>query len=276
MSAYNAQDTINKAIDSVLAQTHKDLELIIVNDSSTDDTDNIVKQYSDERINYIKHDVNKGAGLARRSGIHAATGDYIAFLDSDDYYAKECIEMLVRATDNGIVDVVSPGAMIVSGDQIIKKAPTPIDTTEDVLVYDNSGMLHFLNIQLIRRSLFDNVEYSDRRFIEDSSTFVKILHYAKNRKVIDYAGYYYVQRDNSLIHECSTQKRFLYTMLCAKDVCEFYEQVGTPDKFNFYHFLYKYLCMNEDLKYTKEDGGLYKDERQELLQFITEQFNKRL
>ena len=73
MSAYNAQKTISRAIRSVLNQTYDDIELIVVNDCSTDNTEKIVKKYKDNRIVYIKHDVNLGAGCARNTGIKNAT-----------------------------------------------------------------------------------------------------------------------------------------------------------------------------------------------------------
>lgn len=276
MSAYNAQETVKRAIDSVLCQTYKDLELIVVNDASTDSTDEIVRQYSDERIKYIKHRTNKGAGLARRDGIHKATGDYITFLDSDDYYAEDCIETLVNATNNGEIDIVSPGYIVVRKDGEEKKVPTPTTTDGDLYIYDESRTLHFLTIQLIRRSLFNNVEYSDRRFIEDSSTFIKILYYAKNRRAIDYAGYYYVQYADSLIHGCSPYKNFIYNMLCAKDTCVFYAQVGDPDKYKLRDFLIKWLSMPPVPEDKKGDADQYKKEKRELLKFITEQFDKSL
>ena len=276
MSAYNVQDSIKRAIDSVLEQTYKDLELIIVNDASTDDTENIINQYSDERIKYLKHYINRGAGCARDTGIKAATGDYITFLDSDDYYSKDCIETLVNATKDGKIDVISPGFISVDGNKEIPKIPSPTTVKTNLYIYDNSYTLHFLNIQLLRKSLFDNVEYSHRRFIEDSATFIKLLYYAKSRRVIDYAGYYYVQNQNSLIHSCSPYKNFVYNMLCAKDTCEFYAQVGKPEKFDFNQFLIKWLNMPQLKDEYKQDADQYKDEKNELMQFIVEQFNKQL
>lgn len=279
MSAYNAQKTINKAIDSVLAQTYKDLELIIVNDSSTDDTDKLISQYTDERIKYIKYDINKGCGLARRSGIHAATGEYIAFLDSDDYYAKDYIETLINATNNGKIDMVSSGYIAVKGGKEIRKAPNPREATSDtssLYFYDESNTLHFLNVQLLKKALFDHVEYSDRRFIEDSSTFVKLIYYAKSRKAIDYAGYYYVQNDDSLIHTCSKYKNLLYQMLCSKDTCEFYEQIGHSERYGFDRFLLKYINLQNLSEEDKRDADKYTAEKKELMEYITDQFNKRL
>ena len=85
MSAYNAEGTILKAINSVLNQTYKNTQLIVVNDCSTDNTLDIVKNIEDSRIVLINNDENLGCGMSRRVGLLKATGNYITFLDSDDY-----------------------------------------------------------------------------------------------------------------------------------------------------------------------------------------------
>jgi len=83
---YNRAHLIGRAIQSVLNQTYQDFELIVVDDGSTDNTNEVIKEFSqkDKRILYIKHDKNKGGSAARNTGIKAARGEYIAFQDSDD------------------------------------------------------------------------------------------------------------------------------------------------------------------------------------------------
>jgi glycosyltransferase involved in cell wall biosynthesis len=89
---YNRQDFLPKALDSVLEQTHCNFEVIIVDDGSTDGTKDMLRSYNDKRIRYIfKH--NQGPAAARNSGIKAAKFSYIAFLDSDDWFAKEKLEI---------------------------------------------------------------------------------------------------------------------------------------------------------------------------------------
>lgn len=268
MSAYNAQNTIRRAIRSVLNQTHKDIELIVVNDCSTDDTEKIIKKYKDNRIVYIKHDVNLGAGCARNTGIKNATGDYIAFLDSDDYYNKEYLQTMADGTEDGKFDIVSSGYIAIEGKHKKTKKPTACKVYGNNYVKDDSNTIHFLNVQLIKRSLFDNVEYCKRRFIEDSSTFVKLLYYAKNRNVLNYAGYNYVQNPNSLIHSSSEYKRYLYNLLCAKDTHLFFIQVGHQEMYDFGQFLLKILSMNTP---KKEEG--FEEERKEIMDYITKCFN---
>lgn len=96
MPAYNAGSYIGKAIASVLAQTRQDWELIIVNDGSTDHTASIAASCTDPRIHYLEQE-NLGPASARNRGIREATGQYLAFLDADDIWAPEFLNVMVSA-----------------------------------------------------------------------------------------------------------------------------------------------------------------------------------
>lgn len=86
---YNREFCIERAIHSVLNQSFTDFELIVVDDASNDNTANIIHQFKDDRIHYVKHPKNKGASAARNTGIRLAKGEYIALLDSDDEWHPE-------------------------------------------------------------------------------------------------------------------------------------------------------------------------------------------
>jgi len=96
---YNRVNTIQRAINSVLKQTYKNFELIIVDDGSTDNTENVILRENDDRIVFLKHDTNKGGSAARNTGISHAKGKYIAFLDSDDEWCPEKLKKQVEALD---------------------------------------------------------------------------------------------------------------------------------------------------------------------------------
>ena len=100
MPAYNAEQYINQAIDSIISQTYTDWELIIANDGSTDNTENIILSYSDPRIKYIKSEINKGLIYTRNLLITNSLGKYIAFLDSDDLALPNRLEQQVNFLDN--------------------------------------------------------------------------------------------------------------------------------------------------------------------------------
>lgn len=93
---YNRAKTIIRAIESALKQTYTNMEIIIVDDASGDNTGEIVKGIEDSRIKYIKHETNKGGAAARNTGIDEAKGEYVAFLDSDDVWLPEKIEKQVK------------------------------------------------------------------------------------------------------------------------------------------------------------------------------------
>ncbi|MFH1641175.1 MAG: glycosyltransferase [Candidatus Omnitrophota bacterium] len=90
--SYNRSKMLRRAIQSVLNQTYPDFELIVVDDASDDDTEGTVRGLQDKRIRYIRHEKNRGGSAARNTGIRGASGEYIAFLDSDDEWVPEKLE----------------------------------------------------------------------------------------------------------------------------------------------------------------------------------------
>ena len=92
MPSYNTAKYIAASIDSVLAQTYKNLELIIVDDCSTDDTEAVIAGFSDERIRFYKNEKNSGAAISRNRALREAKGKWIAFLDSDDLWTPDKLE----------------------------------------------------------------------------------------------------------------------------------------------------------------------------------------
>lgn len=103
---YNREKTIKKAVDSVLSQTYKDIELIVVDDCSNDKTGEIISKINDVRLRYIRLEKNSGANYARNIGIFEANGEYIAFQDSDDVWRKEKLERELEYLVENDCDVV--------------------------------------------------------------------------------------------------------------------------------------------------------------------------
>lgn len=103
--AYNREKTIKRAIDSVLMQTYTDIEVIVVDDCSSDNTEHVVKNYHDNRVHYIRHATNQGACVARNTGIENAHGAYIAFQDSDDSWRPEKLEKQLESLNVNHADI---------------------------------------------------------------------------------------------------------------------------------------------------------------------------
>lgn len=102
---YNREKTVKKAIDSVLAQTWKDMEIIVIDDGSTDKSAEVIKSIKDARIKYI-YQKNAGACAARNHGLDLATGDIIAFHDSDDVWHKDKLEKQLNKLNESGADIV--------------------------------------------------------------------------------------------------------------------------------------------------------------------------
>jgi glycosyltransferase involved in cell wall biosynthesis len=97
---YNRADKLPRAIESVLSQTHTGIEHIIVDDASTDNTEEIVKNYDDPRVRYIKHESNERQAAARNTGIEVGNGKYIAFIDSDDEWLPTKLEKQIELIES--------------------------------------------------------------------------------------------------------------------------------------------------------------------------------
>lgn len=103
---YNVGEYLRQCVDSILSQTYSNLEIIAVNDGSTDGSGAILDEYREKDIRLIAiHQENQGVSAARNKGLDVATGDYIAFVDADDYIHPEMYEKLVKALEDNQADI---------------------------------------------------------------------------------------------------------------------------------------------------------------------------
>jgi len=124
MSAYNKSEKTKRAIESVLTQTYKDFELIVVDDCSTDNTKEVVGAFSDPRLHYIRRNKNFGNDTQpKNDGIKASTGKYISFLDSDNVFLPDHLLILMKEMEKANMDVVYGDRLILSDDNEIEGEP---------------------------------------------------------------------------------------------------------------------------------------------------------
>lgn len=133
---YNRGSKILTAVNSVLSQTYRDIELIIVDDGSKDDTESVIRGVADDRVRYVRQD-NRGACAARNHGIRLAKGEYIAFQDSDDRWYKEKLEKQLRFLEEKGADVVFCRMMLKCGNYAV---PVPRHLKEGPIGYNDSLM----------------------------------------------------------------------------------------------------------------------------------------
>lgn len=119
---YNRSELLKKAVKSLQVQTCQNIEIIIVDDCSSDDTAEVVKNMKDVRIRYIKHETNKGGSEARNTGLKQANGKFIGFLDSDDQWLPDKLEKQLNAfKENPSAGVVYTGVKVVNENRVIEE-----------------------------------------------------------------------------------------------------------------------------------------------------------
>ena len=276
ITAYNVEKYIKKAINSVLNQTYKNIEIVVVEDCSTDNTLKFIKglQKSDLAfpINLVQHKENVGAGLSRRDGIKASTGDFIMLLDADDWLNKDYIEHLVDRQKETDADIVGGGITYCYEDTDKFETNTFGTTVSEgfqKFVDYNDGKVVFLNNKIVRSTMYDTVEYCDRRYVEDTPVIMKLLYNANKVAYINEAGYNYLQRNTSLCHVSSRWKHNLFCALCCAELIEWFKDKPEPYKtiFGLGQFVEYLKAMNE-IQVTKEEKQTYIEEYDQCMKYL--------
>ena len=193
---YKVEKYLHKCIDSILAQTFKDFELILVDDGSPDNCGKICDEYAkrDNRI-VVVHKENGGLSSARNAGLDIAIGDYIGFVDSDDYIELDMYDNLYKACIENEADISIIGVKEVNekGDILYEYLPTSLDFSELLKQsYDWN--------KIFKKDLFinNNLFFKDNRCYEDIELIPKLI--VKSRKIIgvNKLGYNYLKRASSI------------------------------------------------------------------------------
>ncbi len=239
---YNVEVYLDRCIKSILSQTHPDLEIILVNDGSTDSSGEICEYYSkiDKRIIVI-HKENGGQSSARNTGIDIARGDYIGFVDSDDYVHQTMYKILFDLAINNDSDIVMCDYYEL--DEIEAEKQKMNDKNLQVDLVKNTTIEHLSNLQalnllndtnrgtyaiacnkLFKRHLFNNLRFIEGRIYEDVFLAHRILYRCRKLTYIDLRLYYYIQRQGSTVNSPFTTRKFdkLYAM---KDRADFFRKI---------------------------------------------------
>lgn len=204
---YNTGMYLEQCLNSILEQTYRNLEIICVNDGSTDDSTDILNEYAskDARIKVI-HQENSGVSAARNRGLDAATGEYVTFVDGDDWVEAEAYERMIRQFAND-VDIVAMGAVIDGETDNKKGLEEYFNRLPMGLVAATPSVFVGLNLSLptkvYRRSLIE--QYSIRfpvgiSYGEDSAFFCCVLAHSRALYNVGTRYYHYVQHESSAMH----------------------------------------------------------------------------
>lgn len=212
---YNSSEYLNKCIDSLLNQTLKDIEIILINDGSTDKSEKIIKSYNDKRIKYISKK-NEGIGKTRNRGIKEATGEFIAFVDSDDYLNEHFCEYMYKKAYNDNCELVICNFFEDRGNLYGIK----FKDFEDTSLKENPDLLNNINLgpcnklyslnMLKKNSIYfeENLKYEDAPFVVKSIKTAK-----KIGKINDYLTYYVIHENS----ETTTRDNRIFDIL---EICK--------------------------------------------------------
>lgn len=213
---YNGEKYIQRCIDSVFNQTYSNVEIIVVNDGSTDNTENILKSYSNIVLINKK---NEGVSRARNTGLSLATGDYVYFCDADDYLEKDAFEILVKEYAES--DLLRFGHYVVDGEKKKEKKNTDDVLALVDLTFDSKKLLEYLVSNKTEGHLWNYLfklsVIKDNKILFDEELFYQedvmfLLEYClkiKNVKVISNPYYNYCVNENSVTKNIESSIRNL-------------------------------------------------------------------
>ena len=230
---YNAEKYLDRSIKSVLNQSYDNLEIIIVDDSSTDNSKDIIKKYAskDSRIMPIYSEVNQGVSKARNIGLNIFSGDYLIFMDADDYITKDAIKILMEKCNKYDADIVDSYHLVISNNKTFLEAK-PLK--EDLVMGDKS------NIDMLTKATYITGKLIDRKLVKDLLFDVNLRRYEdlvfehqlklrlKNYVLIKNVIYYYYQVPTSLVNSLGS-KHTAY-MDAAKEVMDIYKDESDEAK----------------------------------------------
>lgn len=227
---YNAEQSLERCLNSVVSQYYQNLEIIIVDDGSRDQTSDIYTKFKQEdyRIKVIRQN-NSGVSKARNVGLKAVTGAYVCFVDSDDWVEKNYCEELynILAAENADVSIIEASYEDENG-TIVYNKPISKDKIFDgqqalILLLEDKEIQSHPWGKLFKSSLLKNVRFPENlKSFEDYSTLFKIFDKAVKVVKSDKKLYHYVQRDNSLSHNLSPETAYHF-YLAIMEVFKFWK-----------------------------------------------------
>lgn len=215
---FRVEAFLQKCVDSIRNQTYKNLEIILVDDGSDDGCPALCDAYAeiDDRIKVI-HQKNGGLSAARNSGLEVATGEYIGFVDSDDYidpFMYECLldEMRKQDASLGICafDYVTPAGVKLEGEEYESPLRDGVYDGKELLakVIEKNGCFYVTAWnKLYKKEIWDNLRFEDGKVHEDEFVIHKVLLKCRKVAVVSDIFYHYMQNDKSIMHTEYSIKR---------------------------------------------------------------------
>ena len=231
---YNVEPYLERCLQSVENQTYRDAEVIIVNDGSTDNSYQIIDRYVARNRHFTAYTTeNNGLGGARNFGLTKASGEYVVFLDSDDYIAEDCLEKFAaaaQANNSDIVvcnsfDVQEDGTVIDRNENNVRNQTVTLSDAPQILLNRPCAWA-----KMYRRSLFEGLGYVAREWYEDLRLTPKLYLRAKSITYIEDALFFYVQRAGSIMNNAKVLRN-LEILEAFDDLIAYFKAHGAYDPF---------------------------------------------
>ena len=235
MPCYNTEKYIEKTLQSLYDQSFQDFEIVFINDGSTDNTMLYIKECKDklgERVKIIDKE-NEGQSKARNVGLNEADGEYIVFLDSDDYIANDYLETLYNATKAKDSDMVLSGQKKVSeSGRVIASIDYPVDKIPEYVLRRMNP-----HGKMYRRSFLDrhNIRFAEGKLYEDNPFNFKAMFLCKNQVILPYNGHFQVIHDGSTMTKRMDPNKVPYDAIeeALSYVTSHRDEVNDMDIFTF-------------------------------------------
>lgn len=209
VAVYNTEKYVEKCLNSLLNQTYKNIEIIVVEDGSTDNSKEVLKKYANnKKIKIIYNKKNSGLSYSRNVGLENATGDYIGYIDSDDYVDLDYYEKLMQAIVDNKAEIAICDIKVVD-EETNTEVISRCCNSDEFNVYNvvDNGLAASACNKLFKKELISKYKFAEGKVNEDIAVVIPTL---VNAKKIAYANtyYYYVQRGGSIQNSSFSDKRF--------------------------------------------------------------------
>lgn len=267
---YKVEKYLEKCIQSVINQTYENLQIILVDDGSPDNCGKICDEYAkkDHRIEVI-HKSNGGLSDARNKGLEIAKGEYIGFLDSDDYIESDMYEVLYNLLKQYNVDVsicnfytVSQGKIAIKNADNGIKEYNRIEILKEILL-DNNIQSYAWN-KLYKKDLFDEIKYPVGKKYEDIGTTFYLLEKCNKVVVTGKPEYYYINRQDSIVNNVTETTITDYIELIMQRYDYIEENIKELSSYNKDYLKRILRTAEQDIKSLKEVGDYTKKKYEEL------------
>jgi len=221
---YNAENYLKKCLDSIINQTYKNIEIILINDGSTDNSLEICKQYKDDRIKLINQK-NSGVSTARNVGLDLVTGDYITFVDSDDWLELDAIESMVNFIEIRKTDIARFNYQINGVNQNASQKLEKTDIEKFVKKLISGEVPGYLWLLLIKKEIIKDIKFkTDLSLAEDLVFILEILKNTKSIAISDKITYNYFLTTDSASRGIKHYRRNLHNeLLINKYINDIYD-----------------------------------------------------